>query len=166
VWLRPCWDHENQIAHPATADDVAEALQRHPEISAALIITPTEYGTGADVRGIAEICHRHGIPLLVDEAWGAHFPFHPELPTAAAQAGADIAVQSLHKADGGCAQHMRRTAVSGCSRYHALSDPVRLDTPRAGLDVRAGTGWLDGSGRPPGSGARPLGGPTAERTVR
>jgi arginine decarboxylase len=104
VWLRPRWDHENQIAHPATADDVAEALQRHPEASAALIITPTEYGTGADVRGIAEICHRHGIPLLVDEAWGAHFPFHPDLPTAASQAGADIAVQSLHKADGGFCQ--------------------------------------------------------------
>jgi arginine decarboxylase len=104
VWLRPRWDHENQIAHPATAADVADALRRHPEISAALIITPTEYGTGADVRATVEICHGHGIPLLVDEAWGAHFPFHPELPTAAARAGADIVVQSLHKADGGLCQ--------------------------------------------------------------
>jgi arginine decarboxylase len=68
------------------------------------MITPTEYGTGADVRGIAEICHRRGVPLLVDEAWGAHFPFHPQLPTAAAQAGADLSVQSLHKADGGLCQ--------------------------------------------------------------
>jgi arginine decarboxylase len=104
VWLRPRWDHENQIAHPATADDVTTALRRHPEISAALIITPTEYGTGADVRAIADACHEQGIPLLVDEAWGAHFPFHPELPTAAARAGADITVQSLHKADGGLCQ--------------------------------------------------------------
>jgi arginine/lysine/ornithine decarboxylase len=104
VWLRPRWDHENQIAHPATAGDVAEALRRHPDIGAALIITPTEYGTGSDVRAIAETCHRHGIPLLVDEAWGGHFPFHPEPPTAAVQAGADIAVQSLHKADGGLCQ--------------------------------------------------------------
>src|SRR4051812_10649842 len=68
VWLRPRWDEENQIAHPATADDVAKALEEEPDISAALIITPTEYGTGADVRGIARACHRHGIPLLVDEA--------------------------------------------------------------------------------------------------
>jgi arginine/lysine/ornithine decarboxylase len=104
VWLRPRWDHENQIAHPAAAQDVAEALRRHPEISAALMITPTEYGTGADVRAIAEICHERGIPLLVDEAWGAHFPFHPEMPTAAIRAGADIVVQSLHKADGGLCQ--------------------------------------------------------------
>jgi arginine decarboxylase len=104
VWLRPRWDSENEIAHPATADDVAEALRREPDISAVLMITPTEYGTGADVRGIARLCHRHGIPLLVDEAWGAHFPFHPDMPTAAIQAGADIAVQSLHKADGGLCQ--------------------------------------------------------------
>jgi arginine decarboxylase len=77
VWLRPRWDHERQIAHPASADDVAEALDREPGISLVLIITPTEYGTGADVRGIAKICQRHRIPLLVDEAWGAHFPFLP-----------------------------------------------------------------------------------------
>jgi arginine/lysine/ornithine decarboxylase len=68
------------------------------------MITPTEYGTGADVRGIARICHRRGVPLMVDEAWGAHFPFHPQLPTAAVRAGADLSVQSLHKADGGLCQ--------------------------------------------------------------
>ncbi|GAA0233109.1 ornithine decarboxylase [Cryptosporangium japonicum] len=69
-----------------------------------LAITPTEYGTGADVRNIAAACHARGIPLLVDEAWGAHFPFHPEPPTAAVRAGADIVVQSLHKAGGGLCQ--------------------------------------------------------------
>jgi arginine decarboxylase len=104
VWLRPRWDHERQIAHPAPASDVEQALKENPDVSAVLMITPTEYGTGADVHGIARICHERGVPLLVDEAWGAHFPFHPGLPTAAIQAGADIAVQSLHKADGGLCQ--------------------------------------------------------------
>jgi arginine/lysine/ornithine decarboxylase len=104
VWLRPRWDHERQVAHPAPARDVEAALERHPDVSAVLMITPTEYGTGADVRAIAEICHRRGIPLVVDEAWGAHFPFHPAMPTAAIQAGADLVVQSLHKADGGLCQ--------------------------------------------------------------
>ncbi|GAA3392654.1 aminotransferase class I/II-fold pyridoxal phosphate-dependent enzyme [Cryptosporangium minutisporangium] len=104
VWLRPRWDYENQIAHPATAGDVVEALERDPEISAVLAITPTEYGTGADVHGIADACHQRGVPLLVDEAWGAHFPFHPDLPTAAVRAGADITIQSLHKAGGGLCQ--------------------------------------------------------------
>jgi arginine decarboxylase len=104
VWLRPRWDAERQIAHPAPASDVEEMLGRHPDVSAVLMITPTEYGTGADVRGIAKICHKRGLPLVVDEAWGAHFPFHPDMPTAAVQAGADLAVQSLHKADGGLCQ--------------------------------------------------------------
>jgi arginine decarboxylase len=104
VWLRPSWDHQNEVAHPATAETVSEALRRHPGISSVLMITPTEYGTGADVRAVAEICHERGIPLLVDEAWGGHFGFHPDPPTAAVQAGADIAIQSLHKADGGLCQ--------------------------------------------------------------
>jgi arginine/lysine/ornithine decarboxylase len=104
VWLRPRWDHQRQVAHPATAGDVETALRRDPDVSAVLMITPTEYGTGADVRGVAEICHRRGIPLMVDEAWGAHFPFHPGMPTAAIRAGADLVVQSLHKADGGLCQ--------------------------------------------------------------
>ena len=104
VWLRPRWDEERQIAHPATASDVEAALDREPDVGAVLMITPTEYGTGADVRGVAGICHRRGIPLLVDEAWGAHFPFHPATPTAAIEAGADLVVQSLHKADGGLCQ--------------------------------------------------------------
>jgi arginine decarboxylase len=104
VWLRPRWDHERQIAHPATVGDVRAALEADPDISAVMIITPTEYGCGADVRSIADLCHQHGVPLLVDEAWGAHFPFHDGLPTAAVQAGADVVVQSLHKAGGGLCQ--------------------------------------------------------------
>jgi arginine decarboxylase len=120
VWLRPRWDAENQIAHPATADDVAAALREHPDVSAALMITPTEYGTGADVKGIAQLCHKQGIPLLVDEAWGAHFAFHPGLPTAAIKAGADIVVQSLHKADGGLCQ------ASVILLGGSLVDPVDL----------------------------------------
>ncbi len=98
---------------------------RHPEISAALIITPTGYGTGADVRGIADICHEHGIPLLVDEAWGAHFPFHPDLPTAAARAGADIVVQSLHKADGGLCQSSVITTTSESALMYGSIDGFR-----------------------------------------
>jgi arginine/lysine/ornithine decarboxylase len=125
VWLRPRWDYENQIAHPATAGDIAEALRDDPEISAALMITPTEYGTGADVRGIAEICHRHGIPLLVDEAWGGHFPFHPDLPTAAVRAGADLTVQSLHKADGGLCQSS--IMLLGGGRVDPVDLRLRLD---------------------------------------
>ncbi|MBB4695552.1 aminotransferase class I/II-fold pyridoxal phosphate-dependent enzyme [Paractinoplanes abujensis] len=125
VWLRPRWDHENGIAHPAAAADVAEALRRDPAIAAVLMITPTEYGTGADVREIARICHRRGLPLIVDEAWGAHFPFHPDLPTPAVQAGADLTIQSLHKADGGLCQSS--VILLGSDRVNPVDLRLRLD---------------------------------------
>lgn len=104
VWLRPSWDHDREVAHPATTEAVSRALEADPDIRAVVLITPTEYGTGADVAAVADLCHARGIPLLVDEAWGGHFGFHPAPPTAAVQAGADLAVQSLHKADGGLCQ--------------------------------------------------------------
>lgn len=104
VWLRPSWDAERQVAHPATTKTVEQALRDHADITSVVLITPTEYGTGADVAGVAKLCRERGIPLLVDEAWGAHFPFHPGLPTPAVQAGADLSVQSLHKGGGGLCQ--------------------------------------------------------------
>src|SRR3954452_5530448 len=44
VWLRPCWDHEREIAHPASAEAVAAEFDRHPDVAAVIMITPTEYG--------------------------------------------------------------------------------------------------------------------------
>ncbi len=63
IWLRPCWDHRRQIAHPATADSVREALDGHRDVAAVIMITPTEYGTGADVasRGGALPRPRHPV---------------------------------------------------------------------------------------------------------
>ncbi|GIF16001.1 aminotransferase class I/II-fold pyridoxal phosphate-dependent enzyme [Actinoplanes teichomyceticus] len=164
VWLRPRWDHERQIAHPATAGDVEAALAATPDISAVLMITPTEYGTGADVRGVAAICHRRGIPLLVDEAWGAHFPFHDGLPTAAVRAGADVVVQSVHKAGGGLCQ-ASMILVGG-----DLVDPVDL---RLRLDLITTTspsallyGSIDGWRRHAVTEGRKLLGAALERAER
>jgi hypothetical protein len=46
---------------------------------------------------LADICHQHGLPLLVDEAHGAHFGLHPAAPASALSCGADLVVQSTHK---------------------------------------------------------------------
>jgi arginine decarboxylase len=143
VWLRPRWDHQGQIAHPATAGDVGEALKRTPQARAVIMITPTEYGTGADVHGIADECHLAGVPLLVDEAWGAHFPFHPDLPTSAIRAGADLAVQSLHKAGGGFCQSS--VILRGSDRVDPVDLRLRLDlmttTSPSALMFGAIDGW-------------------------
>ena len=51
----------------------------------------------SDVRQIAETAHKHGIPLIVDEAHGAHFRFSDYFPVSATDLGADVVIQSFHK---------------------------------------------------------------------
>jgi arginine decarboxylase len=51
----------------------------------------------ADVAGLADVCHAHRIPLIMDDAWGADFAFHPELPPGSMACGADLAIASFHK---------------------------------------------------------------------
>ncbi|PMC07053.1 ornithine decarboxylase [Microbacterium sp. UMB0228] len=119
-WISPTWDPELHIAHPPSPDAVEKMWQRYPDASAALITSPTPYGTCADIAAIAEVCHKRGKPLIIDEAWGAHLPFHDDLPTWAMDAGADVCVVSVHKMGMGLEQG---------SIYHLqgdLVDPVRL----------------------------------------
>lgn len=96
-WITPRWDADRHLSHPPSPAQVEQAWQRHPDADGALIVSPTPYGTCADLTGIAEACHRRAKPLVVDEAWGAHLPFHPGLPSWAMDAGADICVVSVHK---------------------------------------------------------------------
>lgn len=80
-WVTPRWDAARHFSHPPSPEQVHLAWERHPEAAGALIVSPTPYGTCADIAEIATVCHRHGKPLIVDEAWGAHLPFHEDLPT-------------------------------------------------------------------------------------
>ena len=65
--------------------------------AAVFITSPTYHGICSNLAEISKLCHSHGIPLIVDEAHGAHLGFHPQLPNSALQQGADLAVQSTHK---------------------------------------------------------------------
>ena len=67
------------------------------KIQAVFITSPTYDGICSDVRSIAEICHEKGIPLIVDQAHGAHFPFSEYFPEDAISAGADVVIHSVHK---------------------------------------------------------------------
>ena len=67
------------------------------DIGTVIITSPTYEGVCSDIELIADICHRHGTKLFVDEAHGAHFPFSDEFPMPAMQCGADASVVSLHK---------------------------------------------------------------------
>ena len=115
VWVHPKFDAERHLAHPPESDDVRHALEAHPDAKGMLLITPTDWGSCADIRGVADACHDHGVPLVVDEAWGAHLPFHPDLPTWGMDADADLVVTSVHKMGG---------AVEQSSVFHLQGERV------------------------------------------
>ncbi len=104
VYITPTWDKELGIDHNLTPESVEQALTRYPNVKGLFLVNPTYYGVTSDIRAIAEICHRHGKPLLVDEAHGPHLHFHEDYPLSAVDAGADMVVQSTHKIIAGMTQ--------------------------------------------------------------
>jgi arginine decarboxylase len=104
IFIEPEYDPILDIVYGITPTAVAAAIQAHPDAKAVMMVYPTYYGVCTDVNAIAQIVHQHHIPLLVDEAHGAHFAFHPDLPTSALAAGADMVVQSTHKTLGAMTQ--------------------------------------------------------------
>lgn len=115
IFISPEYDSRLDIAHGITPSSVENALQRHPDAKAVLMVYPTYYGACANIEAIAQIVHQYDVPLLVDEAHGPHFAFHPDLPTPALAAGADLSVQSIHKVLGAFTQasmlHLQGTRI-------------------------------------------------------
>ncbi|NLJ71548.1 MAG: aminotransferase class I/II-fold pyridoxal phosphate-dependent enzyme [Syntrophomonadaceae bacterium] len=81
----------------AMPNEIAEKLKSSPNISGAFLTSPNYYGITTDVKQMSELCQAYCLPLLIDEAHGSHFPFHPLYPTPALSAGADAVVNGLHK---------------------------------------------------------------------
>jgi arginine decarboxylase len=107
--LRPAFaapelDAELQVAHCLTPDSLERALSETPAAVGAMVVSPTYFGACADLRGLAAAAHERGVPLIVDEAWGAHLHFHPDLPEDALAAGADLVISSTHKVVGSLTQ--------------------------------------------------------------
>lgn len=96
TYLYPEYDEEG-IARGIRAEQVQQALEQEPEIQAVFLTSPTYEGRVSEIEKIAQIVHEHGIPLIVDEAHGAHFGIHPAWPQTSCRNGADIVIQSVHK---------------------------------------------------------------------
>lgn len=96
-YIYPNMLEKYDICEAATPMQVQEALEKNPEVSAVLIVSPTYEGRIADVKGIAEVVHKKGIPLIVDEAHGAHLGFAPGIAINSARLGADLVINSVHK---------------------------------------------------------------------
>jgi lysine decarboxylase len=127
TFVPPEYEEELGMAHGVTPETLAGALAATPEARAAFIVSPTYYGMSADVAGCAEVCHDAGVPLVVDQAWGPHFGFHPALPASALTLGADAVLTSTHKIVGSLTQSaMLHVSPSGRIDPDAVSRTVRL----------------------------------------
>ena len=100
----PEYDDELGMALCVTPQALAEALDGAPHAGAAFVVSPTYYGASADIAACARVCHERGAALLVDQAWGPHFGFHPSVPRSALALGADAMLTSTHKIAGSLTQ--------------------------------------------------------------
>src|SRR5947209_8404849 len=106
IYVDPYYDEDLEIAHGVLVEQFAAALDAHPEAKAAMIFSPSYYGTSSDIKAIAEACHARDLPLGTDDAWALDYAFgnHPELPEASLAQGADLAIGSVHKTLTGLSQ--------------------------------------------------------------
>ncbi len=96
-FLYPDLIPEYDIFEAITPGQVQEALEAEQDIGAVFVVSPTYEGRIADIRKIAEIVHQRGIPLIVDEAHGAHLGFAQHFGENSCRQGADIVIHSVHK---------------------------------------------------------------------
>lgn len=121
-YIHPEVDAEVGAAHGLRPEALAATLDTHPEAVAVYVVTPSYFGAVADVAALAEVASAHNVPLVVDQAWGPHFGFHPALPANALSAGADLVISSTHKLGGSLTQ----TAMLhlGHGRFAEQLEPV------------------------------------------
>jgi arginine decarboxylase len=136
-----------------TAEAVAARLDESPKPAAVLLTRPSYYGLARDLEQVVEVCHARQVPLIVDEAHGAHLHFLPAGGVKSAiAAGADVVVQSCHKTLGslvGSAQmHVGQDALISPSRVQDALNFLQTTSPNylmlASLDVMRRWLWREG----------------------
>ncbi len=122
-WLEPAWLPEAGLYGSLPPSVLQTALEACPGAVLCVVTSPTYEGVLSDIAALAEIAHGQGIPLLVDEAHGAHLGLAQwgGFPESAVRLGADIVVQSLHKT----LPALTQAAILHCCGNRV--DPFRLE---------------------------------------
>lgn len=141
---------------PALPEDVIPALEAYGhELACLFLVSPTYYGLCADVSEVISAAHQKGIPVIVDEAHGSHFPFSPKLPPSALATGADIVIHGVHKSlpvltQGGLLHLGFQSLVpeeflEEAFRLVATSSPsyILMSSVERGVRIAAQTDWVD-----------------------
>ena len=122
TWLLPPVDRDFGVFASVPPAAVERALRETPEARAVILTSPTYEGCISDLAAIAALCRDRGVPLLVDEAHGAHLGLSPHFPAGALAAGADVVIQSAHKT----LPSLTQTALLHLSPG-SLADPERIE---------------------------------------
>ncbi|MDF2592683.1 MAG: aminotransferase class I/II-fold pyridoxal phosphate-dependent enzyme [Clostridia bacterium] len=130
IYISPELDTILSIASGISPTAVKKAIIEHPDAKVVVITSPTYYGVCSDLEQISKLAHDNKMLLLVDEAHGAHFGFHSDLPKTALQCGADMVAQSTHKT---------LPSMTQSSMMHVKSDKVNIDKLKFFLQLTQST---------------------------
>ena len=108
------------------ANDIEKILEKNKDIKLVIITSPTYEGVLSDIKAIVNIAHKYKVPVLVDEAHGAHLKFMENSNFEALNCGADIVIQSLHKT---------LPALTGTAILHIKGDLVKEEDVRRELSI-------------------------------
>jgi lysine decarboxylase len=125
-FVAPAYDSELGMAHGVTPAALDAALAADPRARVAFLVSPTYYGMVADVQALAKVAHAREVALVVDQSWGPHFGFHPDLPESALKLGADAVLTSTHKIVGSLTQ----------SAMLHVGEGARIDIGAVGRAIR------------------------------
>ncbi|WP_414053250.1 aminotransferase class I/II-fold pyridoxal phosphate-dependent enzyme [Macrococcus equi] len=128
IYLIPEFDTTFGIAHNISVKSVKEAIIKHPDARAIFLMNPTYFGAVSELKAITDLAHQHNMPVLVDEAHGAHFRFSSELPMSSMEAHADMAATSLHKTGGSFTQTSVLLVRGELIDHHKVKSVVNMLT--------------------------------------
>ena len=153
VWILPETVPDYRICGSVSPEAVRCLLQTDPSIRAVILTSPTYEGVLSNIGAIAAHCHAHEIPLIVDEAHGAHLGLFSGtgFPAGALSRGADLVIQSPHKTLPSLTQtawlHLRGDRISAGALEREL-DIFETSSPSYPLlaSLDACTGLLEAEG--------------------
>lgn len=126
IFIQPEFDEKLGISLNITLKKIKVEIERNRNIKALFFLNPTYYGVCADIENIIELCHKNNILVLVDEAHGAHFPFHLDLPPSAIGLGADMVAVSIHKTGGALTQSSALLLNRGNVKFEKVLQSINM----------------------------------------
>ena len=131
VYAYPEMIDEYGISGEVTAEEIEKHLQENPDAEAVILPSPNYYGICSDIRSIADVVHKYGKILIVDQAHGAHLKFFhdcgfDDMPKSAEQEGADLVVNSIHKTLASFTQSAVLNMNSDRVDHYILEDKLQM----------------------------------------